>query len=110
MKVEEFNELLAHILADCSNVLAGKATEYATDFDRLHNFKYAALVEKTIPEQALRGFLTKHVVSVYDMIDGLKQGKDYPLSLWREKLGDIRNYTILLEALVTERDGQSRLK
>jgi hypothetical protein len=103
MKYEDFNKLVEVILDECRQTLSKKATEYATDADRLHNFKQAAAIENSTPEKALRGMLTKHIVSVYDMITQVESGKSFPLPLWREKCGDIRNYMILLEALVAER-------
>lgn len=103
MTHDTFNALLNEIIDETKTVLAEKACEYAVDDDRLHNFKYAAQFEQCTPERALRGMMSKHMVSIYDMIKGIGQGKRYPLKLWRMKCGDARNYLILLEALVADR-------
>jgi hypothetical protein len=103
MTSKDFDILVDAILESTRDTLCNKAKEYANGDDRLHNFVEAAKLERCTPERALRSFMTKHIVSVYDMIEGLEQGKTYPLELWREKCGDIRNYLILLEALVAVR-------
>lgn len=104
MTTTEFNNILERLLNDTRQVLSGKAKEYAGPTDRLHNFKRAAELEHSTPERALRGMLTKHIISVYDLIDQLEDVHECaPLNLWHEKLGDIRNYCYLLEALIIER-------
>ena len=47
--------------------------------------------------QALGGMMVKHTTSVYDMI---ASGKEYPLSLWNEKITDHINYLLLLKTTV----------
>ena len=44
-------------------------------------------------------FMLKHFTSVTDMI---KHGnpKDYSFDLWKEKLGDMKNYLFLIEAII----------
>lgn len=103
MKNEQFQELLTDILKDCEATLSKKANQYATGEDRLHNFKHAALIDNETPERALWGMAKKHLVSIIDMLNGIDAGYLYSSTLWREKLGDLRNYLILLEALTIER-------
>lgn len=79
--------------------LLNKAKEYATDGDRLHNFKVAADVQGISPTAALAGMMAKHTVSVYDMIG---TSEVYPLDLWEEKIKDSINYLFLLWALLNE--------
>lgn len=81
-------------------VLVVKAGEYAGGGDRLHNFKKSAILVDGTPEQALWGFITKHLVSLSDMV---YSGKDYPTAVWDEKIGDSLNYLILLRALIEEK-------
>lgn len=101
MTSEEFNALTKAQLKRCEDVLCTKADEYATD-DRLHNFKQAALLQEVTPATALKGMMCKHTISVYDMIKGVEEGKEYPLSLWNEKITDSMNYLLLLWAIVNE--------
>lgn len=93
-------EVLRRRLSLIERTLASKAAEYATD-DRLHNFKRAAAMLEDFPESACVGFMTKHLVSVLDIVDRL------PVVPTREmideKIGDAINYLILLEALLVER-------
>jgi len=101
MTSEEFNTLTKAQLKRCEDVLCIKADEYATD-DRLHNFKQAALLQEVTSATALKGMMCKHTISVYDMIKGLEEGKEYPLALWNEKITDSMNYLLLLWAIVNE--------
>jgi len=80
--------------------LIDKAKEYAVkNPDRLNQFYRAAEVQGINPAEALIGMATKHYTSICDMA---KAPKDYTLSQWNEKLGDLRNYTFLLDALVRD--------
>ena len=99
MKSEVFNKHLQHMQAVTVDTLMQKAKEYATDGDRLHNFKVAAAIQGISPKAALAGMMAKHTVSVYDMIG---TGEDYPLDLWEEKIKDSVNYLFLLWAMVNE--------
>ena len=103
MTFEEFNKLLDCRIETTKQVLASKNAEYARNNDKLSNFKRAASLEQSTPEKALSGMLTKHIISVYDMIDDLEQGKNGKIETWNEKIGDTINYMILLEALINER-------
>ena len=102
MNTEDFNKIIHEQISRCENTLCRKADEYAADDDRLHNFKVAAGIQNCLPTTALGGMMAKHTVSVYDMIQGLEEGKSYPLELWNEKIGDSINYLLLLAAAVRE--------
>ena len=99
MTSEVFDQHLQHMQEVTVETLRNKAKEYATDGDRLHNFKVAADVQGISPTAALAGMMAKHTVSVYDMIG---TGKVYPLDLWEEKIKDSINYLFLLWALLNE--------
>lgn len=94
-----FNEHLERMQQITVETLKAKAQEYATDGDRLHNFKVAAEIQGVTPMQALGGMMAKHTVSVYDMIG---TGADYPIELWEEKIKDSINYLFLLWVMVQE--------
>ncbi len=98
MTTEEFEDILEERLFQIRRTLSAKAAEYATD-DRLHNFKVAARVNNTTPARALWGMFTKHLVSVIDMVEGRIEPTD---KLVDEKVGDMINYLILLEAVLKE--------
>lgn len=99
MTSEIFNQHLEYMQKVTVAPLIAKAAEYATDGDRLHNFKVAAAVQGITPAEALAGMMAKHTVSVYDMIG---TGETYPMELWEEKIKDSINYLFLLWAMVNE--------
>lgn len=99
MKQEEFDQILEDQIASMRKVLSSKAKEYADDSDRLHNFMIAADLNDCTTDQALWGFLTKHIVSLRDMV---YNNEMLPMEMWEEKIGDTINYLILLKAVVIE--------
>lgn len=99
MTTPEFNKVVEDQLTRIRNVLVKKAAEYNLDDDRLSVFKHAAGLSKETPEEALYGFMLKHIISVTDMVNS-KQA--YPEELWNEKITDICNYLILLQGLLRD--------
>lgn len=98
MKASEFNKILASRLEKTRVTLGTKAKEYAMD-DRLHNFRIAALVNGSTAPRALWGMATKHLISIMDIIEGRKPNDKGAVE---EKIGDMINYLILLEAILQE--------
>ena len=101
MRVEEFNKLVEDNLELIKSVLVKKTAEYNLDEDRLSVFKRAGALQSETPEEALLGMLTKHIISIYDMV---KDKGEYSLDKWREKCIDACNYLLLLLALETEKE------
>lgn len=99
MDGKEFAEICDEQVGICLRLLGVKADEYATDIDRLHNFKTAGHLKGETPIQALAGMMAKHTVSIYDM--ALSEDT-HPIALWTEKITDHINYLLLLKALVIE--------
>ena len=99
MNQKDFDLILENEIQRTRKVLNAKAQEYADGGDRMHNFHTAAALDDETPEQALWGFLKKHIISLADMI---KSGESQPLEKWDEKLGDFINYGFLLKALVID--------
>jgi len=99
-----FTTVVSERINKIQATLCSKAKEYASDSDRLHNFKVAAKLSSTIetPEQALFGMLRKHLVSVIDIIDNTAKNVFPSVGLRDEKIGDAINYLILLEALLID--------
>lgn len=102
MTAAEFNCVLGRRLARTREVLAAKADEYASETDRLHNFKRAAELGSDTPAEALLGMLRKHWVSLMDLADRSFLGVPIPAAVVDEKIGDAVNYLILLEAVLLE--------
>jgi len=106
MKTEEFNKIVELQLEKIRSVLVKKADEYNLEEDRLGFFKRSAAFAQETPEQALYGFLLKHLQSITDMV---MSGNSYPEDLWKEKITDAMNYLVLLLGLL-EDTGRSRGK
>lgn len=102
MNSTKFNEVTAERVKKCLDVLCQKSAEYSTEEDKLHNFKVAGDLQGCTQVKALGGMMCKHTVSVYDLINDYEAGKDIPISLWDEKIGDSINYLLLLNAMVRE--------
>ena len=99
MTTPDFNKVVEDQLDRIRNVLVKKAAEYNLDDDRLSVFKHAAALSEETPEQALYGFMLKHIISMTDMINSKQV---YSEELWHEKLTDICNYIILLQGLLRD--------
>lgn len=107
MKEKTFNNYTKFILDQAKGVRDLKRVEYATEEDRLSNFRKAAAIQGVSVPMAIRGMMAKHTVSIYDMIEnefGYAKKKPSPqdLSLWEEKIVDQINYLLLLYAAVVE--------
>ncbi len=96
MNHEEFNQVVARRFGLSQKILAGKATEYASDSDRFHNFNVAGAAMNVTSSQALWGMFMKHFVSVQDMV---QSGKTPDQEWIDEKIADAINYFLLLEGL-----------
>lgn len=99
MTTPDFNKVVEEQLNRIANVLVKKAAEYNLDADRMSAFKHAAALSEETPEQALFGFMLKHIISITDMVNS---GKTYSEELWNEKITDICNYLILLQGLLRD--------
>lgn len=97
MTVEERDKTIRITIDKCMRVLKEKAEGYSMDEDVLHNFRIAAELQECTVTQALAGMMTKHTVSVYDMINS---GQRYGSAVWDEKIGDLINYLLLLRVAV----------
>lgn len=103
MTATEFQAILDSRLDKIRAVLASKAGEYATDKDRLHNFKRSAGLMGRSRFEVCAAFMTKHLTSIFDMVDERSRGVHVPPERVDEKIGDAVNYLILLEALFLEK-------
>ncbi len=100
-----FERIVVDRLETCRKVLLQKNDEYASETDRLHNFKIAGLARGTAETTALDGMLIKHLVSIWDCVDKMELNRNYvPSEEWvREKVGDVINYMLLLEGCIEDR-------
>jgi hypothetical protein len=103
MTEQQFDEIVDKRLAAIKQTLLIKGKEYRRDSDPLHNFRRGGEINKQSEEKILWGFATKHLVSIIDMIDDIEDYGILPKeSTVNEKIGDMINYLILLEASFKE--------
>lgn len=103
MTMADFDGVVLRRIDKIQHTLVVKGREYARDGDRLSNFHNGAKLLRCTPERALLGYLAKQAVSVVDFVRDLDQGVVRSEAEWDEKLGDVINYLILLEAVTVER-------
>lgn len=103
MKKDEMTRIVTERCQRIVSILANKAKEYASDEDRLHNFKRGAAMFRCTPEKHNLFLNSKHLISIQDMVFDLDRGITANMGQWEEKIGDAINYLILLEALIAER-------
>jgi gp063 len=99
MTREEYNKSIEAQLKRVKETLIKKNKEYSTDNSPLHNFHQSAKILRVSPKECALAFMVKHLTSIIYMT---QSDIDYPMELWREKLGDAKNYMILIECLVEE--------
>lgn len=100
MNAENFENILEAQIERIRDILVVKAAEYATDEDRLANFKMAAHLRACSVPEAVGGMMVKHTVSVYSMLES--KDKYFQMEVWDEKITDHINYLILLRAALAE--------
>jgi len=101
----DFNNVLDNRIELMQETLRNKGKEYQSSAkdEILHNFKTAARIIETTPEEALDGMMMKHYVSYRDMLANIKEGKIPTKEHVEEKIGDLINYFVLMEACIKER-------
>ena len=110
MKAADFDIVVDECCDLIKKVLGNKAKEYASKShdkdgdDRLYNFKRAGQIIGCTPKEALAGIMSKHLVSVMDLIHGKLENTEY---MRNEKIGDTINYLILLKGMLIEEEQQS---
>lgn len=108
MRNQLFTDMVCAQMEHCTSTLLRKGKEYSTEDDRLVNFYQAATLQQITPEKALLGMLSKHIISIYDMV---KSERPHDSDQWEEKIGDAINYLLILRALVfdTGKSGYSSM-
>ena len=101
MNTPEFEKIVQERTEKITDVFVKKAKEYAQAGDRLHHFKVAARMKGESEAKALWGMAVKHLVNVEDLVEGRLEPTPHYID---EKIGDMINYLILLEALLLEKE------
>ncbi len=100
MDHDGFRKHVEDQLSYCREILENKAIDYATDSDRLNNFKKGANLSGKTPTEVCTGLMLKQIVAIYDYTQ--KNEKSY--KKWEEKITDTINYLLLLNAILIERE------
>lgn len=104
MTQEKFNVFAKNFVKKTTSVLYAKGKSYALNRnDRLEHFKRAAEYLSTTPKEACLAQLTKHLISIRDMVCA-NDGTVFSPEQWDEKIGDAINYLVLLRALVIDEE------
>jgi hypothetical protein len=104
MSPEDFDKLVVERCDKIRQTLVMKSKEYSRNGDRLWNFNRGAAISGISRERALHGFMLKHFISYLDILDDIDKGNIPSNDTVDEKVGDIINYFILLEASIKERN------
>lgn len=97
MTRKQFGKIVNKRIGLIKKTLTNKQKEYATKDDVFHNFKAAACISRNTKEEALWGMLSKHLVSIADIVFNDINPDDTTIE---EKIGDAINYLILLEGML----------
>jgi hypothetical protein len=100
MTLDNFNAIVKRQMALCTDLLITKGAEYVKGNDRLAAFKKAAVLQNEKTGEALFGMLTKHLVSLSDMVQS--DVTTEPIERWKEKITDAINYLLILGTLIEE--------
>ncbi len=103
MNTDEFKALIAELDSKSSATLVTKNSKYATNEDRLHNFRVGADITGVTPAQTCWGYLTKHLVALRDMVekDDFSDRDDF-----LEKCQDSINYIYFLWCIGNDKNNR----
>lgn len=101
MTIDDFNQTIDAQLKICHNLLINKGNEYSFNSDRLKAFKTGAALQNITQKQCLLGMLTKHIISIYDMVS---TNKHFNINKWTEKISDAINYLLILKSMLVEEE------
>ena len=108
MTQEKFNVFAKNFVKKTTSVLYAKGKSYALNRnDRLEHFKRAAQYLDTTPQEACLSQLTKHLISIRDMVCA-DNGAVFSPEQWDEKIGDAINYLVLLRAIVIDQEMEDK--
>ena len=100
MNNKDFAKVAEKQVNTCWNVLCDKSPEYDFGEDKFRNFKKASALLGISQEEVLLGYLTKHIISLCDMIP---KANDFTEDKFEEKITDTINYLLLLKGMLAER-------
>lgn len=101
---EFFDKTVTERCDKIKHILTVKGKEYVRNGDKLHNFNRGADISGQTRERVLHGFLLKHLISYFDILDDLDKGNVPSDAVIDEKLGDIITYFVIQEVSLKQRN------
>lgn len=103
MKRVDFDKIVEERINKIRESLIIKGKEYQRGDNVFHNFEIASDVSGNSRESVMWMYCLKHFVSFMDILNDCED-ENYPsIGHLEEKVGDIINYYILMEASIKER-------
>lgn len=102
MKAPDFENISRELLNHCWDTMFSKSKEYASDEDRLANFKQPTSLLEANPAEVCVYYDMKHIASIVKMAKDANNGNLPTEEMLREKVGDYLNYGLLFYACMIE--------
>lgn len=102
MDAKKFEKLAKELLDESQNTLFLKSLEYASDTDRLANFRQPSSMMQMSPAEVCLTYQMKHVASIAKIAKESSDGILPSRELLMEKCKDNINYTLLFYAAIIE--------
>jgi len=93
---------MTSLVSEATKVLSSAEKEYASDSDRLSNFK---AIDGVDPELVCFIYLTKHIDGIRNYVTGRARVQRDSI---RGRILDAMNYLILLNAIIIEKESEGR--
>lgn len=103
MDYKTFNKIVEDEINKIKSTLTNKQLEYTHSENRFDSFIKASKLTGLTTKQALGGQLSKHIVSIFDMINS---NNIYPDNIWIEKITDAICYELLLLGIAKEENSE----
>lgn len=110
---EELNEVVQEFKEHSADLLQRKGEEYASEEDRLKNFRTVAEMMDLDPEEVCANYLLKHIQSLALSVrtgefDWVWRDEDGDEGL-KQRVADAINYLFLLAAIIENQRGEENV-
>lgn len=102
MDAKKFEKLCKELLDESQNTLFWKSHEYASDEDRLANFRQPSSMMNCSPAEVCLMYQMKHISSIAKMAKESSKGILPTKELLQEKCKDMVNYTLIFYTIMSE--------
>lgn len=102
MDAKKFEKLCKELLDESQNTLFWKSHEYASDEDRLANFRQPSSMMGCSPAEICLMYQMKHISSIAKMAKESSKGILPTKELLQEKCKDMLNYTLIFYTIMSE--------